>query len=195
MKIISFFLTVFLLSACTSEPSKQTKQIETELSTVEVVDFRVFNDGKIRLNGEWIGEAGLGSHIQSLPTSKQTKARVIFDEDAPFSLITKIQSLLHKKQINQIAAKPLTHDEFVRYNQNVLHIDVLNSGKILYQGNLLHIADLEIALTNKHSIDDTEVILTIGDEANFGTVYDVQKTLALSGHKNMSTQDIPEYRY
>lgn len=187
--ILLIFLT---LISCTKDVQDQ-QTIEEEID--QIVDIRIFPEDQVRFNGKMISESGLYSHIQNLNISAETRARIIFDENVSFGVITQTQKLLYEKGIKQINAKGLSSKEFLNYDEKIVHIDILNSDKILFDGNLLHSEDLEIALKNLELSANVQFIISVSDSATFGAVYDIQKLLAMNGIANISNEDFPEYNY
>jgi biopolymer transport protein ExbD len=88
----------------------------------------------------------------------------------------------------------LSAKEFLNYDEKIVHIDILNSDKLLFDGDLLHTEDLEIALNNTELPTNVEFIITVSERATFGAVYDVQKLLAINGLDKISNEDLPEYQ-
>jgi len=186
MKTKLILLLVLIFTSCVKETQQNQ---ESNLEIDEIVDIRIYPEDQIRFNGNMISESGLYSHIQSLNVSEGTRARIIFDENASFGVITHTQKLLYKKGVKQINAKGLSSEQFSKYHDRVVHIDILNSDKLLIEGNLLHPKDLEIALSNKNLPDKIEFIISVSNDASFGAVYDVQKLLAVNDFDNISNQD------
>ncbi len=192
MKTKLILLIFLILISCTKKVQDQ-QTIEEEID--EIVDIRIFPEDQVRFNGKMISESGLYSHIQNLNISDETRARIIFDENVSFGVITQAQKLLYEKGIKQINAKGLSAKEFLNYDEKIVHIDILNSDKLLFDGNLLHTEDLEIALNNTELPTNVEFIITVSERATFGDVYDVQKLLAINGLDKISNEDFPEYQY
>jgi len=192
MKTKLIFLILLTLISCTKEVQDQ-QTIEEEID--QIVDIRIFPEDQVRFNGKMISESGLYSHIQNLNNSAETRARIIFDENVSFGVITQTQKLLYEKGIKQINAKGLSTEDFLSYDDKIVHIDVLNSDKILFDGNLIHSEDLEIALKNLELSANVQFIISVSDSATFGAVYDVQKILAMNGIEDISNEDLPEYTY
>ena len=186
-------LLIFLILISCSKKAQDQQTIEEEID--EIVDIRIFPEDQVRFNGKMISESGLYSHIQNLNISDETRARIIFDENVSFGVITQAQKLLYEKGIKQINAKGLSAKEFLNYDEKIVHIDILNSDKLLFDGNLLHTEDLEIALNNTELPTNVEFIITVSERATFGAVYDVQKLLAINGLDKISNEDFPEYQY
>ena len=65
--------------------------------------------------------------------------------------------LLHEQGITHIA-KILTEAEFLNYEKHAVHIDILNSDKILFNGNLIFIDDLA-ALTHSRKLTALNILL------------------------------------
>lgn len=187
--ILIIFLT---LVSCAKEVQDQ-QTIEKEID--EIVDIRIFPEDLIRFDGKMISESGLYSHIQNLNISAETRARIIFDENVSFGVITQTQKLLYEKGIKQINAKGLSTEEFLNYDEKIVHIDILNFDKILFDGNLLHSENLEIALKNIELPSDVEFIISVSDSATFGAVYEVQKLLAINGLNEIANEDFSEHQY
>jgi len=189
MKTNLILLLPLVLTSCTKETQhNQYSNLEID----EIVDIRIYPGDQVRLNGTMISESGLYSHIQSLNISEGTRARIIFDENVSFGVVTHAQKLLYNKGIKQINAKGLSSEEFSNYDKQVIHIDILNTDKLMFEGNLLHPEDLEIALTNKGIPDNIEFIISVSDDASFGIVYDVQKLLAINNFDTISNQDFTD---
>ena len=191
MKTKLILLIFLILISCTKKVQDQ-QTIEEEID--EIVDIRIFPEDQVRFNGKMISESGLYSHIQNLNISDETRARIIFDENVSFGVITQAQKLLYEKGIKQINAKGLSAKEFLNYDEKIVHIDILNSDKLLFDGDLLHTEDLEIALNNTELPTNVEFIITVSERATFGAVYDVQKLLAINGLDKISNEDLPEYQ-
>ncbi|MTI86549.1 MAG: hypothetical protein FH748_01125 [Balneolaceae bacterium] len=192
MKTKLILLLVLIFTSCAKETQQNQ---ESDLEIDEIVDIRIYPEDQVRFNGNMISESGLFSHIQRLNVSEGTRARIIFDENVSFGVITSTQKLLYRKGVKQINAKGLSSEEFSNYDDRVIHIDILNTDKLFFEGNLLHPEDLEIALSNKDLPDNIEFIISVSNDASFGAVYDVQKLLALNDFDNISNQDFKEYQY
>ena len=186
-------LLIFLILISCSKKAQDQQTIEEEID--EIVDIRIFPEDQVRFNGKMISESGLYSHIQNLNIADETRARIIFDENVSFGIINQVLTLLYEKGITQINAKGLSEEEFLNYDEKIVHIDILNSDKLLFDGNLLHTEDLEIALNNTELPTNVEFIITVSERATFGDVYDVQKLLAINGLDKISNEDFPEYQY
>ena len=185
-------LLIFLILISCSKKAQDQQTIEEEID--EIVDIRIFPEDQVRFNGKMISESGLYSHIQNLNIADETRARIIFDENVSFGIINQVLTLLYEKGITQINAKGLSEEEFLNYDEKIVHIDILNSDKLLFDGNLLHTEDLEIALNNTELPTNVEFIITVSERATFGDVYDVQKLLAINGLDKISNEDLPEYQ-
>ena len=74
----------------------------------------------------------------------------------------------------------------MNYEKHVVHIDILNSDKILFNGNLIFIDDLDIALTNSKKLTGVEYIITPSNYASFGIIQDIQKLLVVNSHDNIA---------
>lgn len=178
--LLCYLILIFSCSAETKHRSNIDKEIDL------FVDIRISNEDKIKFNGALISESSLYSHIQNLNVSENTKARIIFDENSSFGVVTKSQMLLHEQGITHIKAKILTEAEFLNYEKHVVHIDILNSDKILFNGNLIFIDDLDIALTNSKKLTGVEYIITPSNYASFGIIQDIQKLLVVNSHDNIA---------
>lgn len=190
MKNFLFFLfTCSIISCSANSPSQKSSPPEVD----EIADLRIFSDGSIRFNGKIITENGLPSQIESLTPSKLTRVRIIFDENTPTGLIHKTQRLFHENKITNIYSKMLSSEDFIDYNQSIVHIDILSSGKILFQGIELHPENLQIGLNNSMISRNSEFILSVSKNAQMGTVFDLQKTLAANHFTTITHQDLSKY--
>jgi biopolymer transport protein ExbD len=192
MKNLLLLFSAILFISCSTEQAEQ-KNIQPE--TDEVVDIRIYSDGEIRFNGKFIGESGLKSHIESLNTSKTTRARLIFDETVYNQVIFHAQKQLYINQITNLNTKMLSPKEFKAYNQNKIHIDVLSSGKILFKGQEIYPADLKTTLTNIEIKPETEFIISVSEKAKVGPVFETQKLLADNGHMKLTYEDLSKYHH
>lgn len=192
MKNLLLLLSAILFISCSTEQAEQ-KNIQPEID--EVVDLRIFQDGEVRLNGEFIGESGLKSHIKSLNITESTRARLIFDETVYSQAVFHTQKMLYTNGITNIHTKMLSSEEFKHYNQNKIHIDVLSSGKILFKGNEIYPEDLNTALSNIEVKPETEFIISVSNQAQMGSVFDVQNTLATNNLLKISHEDISKYHH
>lgn len=180
-----------IISCSTESPSQDDIQPEID----EVVDVRIFHDGDIRFNGSMITESGLPDHIESLSASELTRARIIIDENAYSGLVNKTLRLLYKSRIINIHLKMLGTYAFQEYLENKVHIDVLSSGKILFNGYEIHPEDLELSLKNSELSSDTEFILSVSRKAEAGPVFDLQGILAANNHRKISYEDLSKYEH
>ncbi len=181
--VLLLFMSMFMSVAC-SEKTPQPQIVENE--TVQFIDIRIYPDNMIRFNGKMLSESGLNNHIQNLNVSEETRARIIFNENASFGIIMQAQRYLYEKGVMQINAKRLASDKFLEYNENTVHIDILNSDKLLFDGNLMHVNNLEIALQNMELPGNAEFVITVGQSTTFGAVHDIQKLLAMGGFNKIS---------
>ncbi|WP_142453800.1 hypothetical protein [Gracilimonas mengyeensis] len=194
MKPSLILIVALAISSCAKE-TQQSPDKYQEKEIDEMVDIRISSDDQILFNGNKISESSLYSHIQNVTVSEDTRARIIFDENVPIGTIMHTQELLYKRGVKRMYAKGFSTEEFSNYDEQVIHIDILDTNKLLFDGNLLYPEDLEIALSNKDLPNNMEIVITVSENATFGAVYDVQKLLAVNDLDNISNQDFTEYQY
>ena len=190
-KLLPVLMGLLIFSCSAEPPSTEEGVLDPKID--EVVDIRVYPEGKIRFNGSMITVSSLPGHIESLRSSKETRARIIFDETVASGVVFKTQRLLHEKRIANIHTKMLSPKEFERYHQQKVHIDLLSSGKILYEGNQIHPEDLKTSLTNTEISHHTEFIISVSKDAQMGPMLDIQRTLAANNVRKITNEDLSKY--
>lgn len=191
MKQFLNILIAGLVVSCTADTPSPPQHMQPNID--EMVDLRIFTDGDIRFNGEMITTSGLPSHIESLRPYRSAKARIIFDENVPAAVVHKTQRLLHENKITNIYSKMLSSEDFKQYNQHVVHLDVLSSGDILLEGIRLYPEDLPISLQSSMVNKSPEFILTVSNDAQMGSVSEVQQLLVANQFTKITHQDVSKY--
>lgn len=179
--------SVFLLS-CSNEKQQHTTPQSVEViqnNALELVDVRIYEDGRLKINGSVLSESSLESHLNALPIDTKTNVRVSCSNQVYTGLVTEITRQFAVRNISNITFNMMTPSEFSQY-ENSLIIDVLSNGKIMMNGNILFPADLGIALKQAEHPEELSVILSVSDEATMGPVTDVQKILHKSGAQKIS---------
>lgn len=190
MKQILFLFSAILFISCQAE----TERIENPQKEVnEVVDIRIYSNGDIRFNGLMISDSSLPSHIQNLNAGKNTRARVIIDEKAPAGLIHKTQQFLHKQQVAKIKFETLSSEKFNSYLKYIIHVDVLSSGEILFEGKQLHPEDLKASLKNVEVQSSTKFMVSVSENARVGPVFDTLEELAAKDMSKIIYEDLTKY--
>lgn len=169
-------LIILIFAGCASH--LDDPETETMEPAEELVDIRIDGNGQIILNGDTVSESSLPGAISALNIDENTRARFIIHDNAYYILVTKTSHLLHKRGVINFTTKMLGPDEFEEYDQNIVHIDVLSTGKILFQGQELHPDDLGTALSApEYSSRDQIVSLSVNPDARYGLVTDIQEVL------------------
>jgi len=190
MKKILLLLCAILFISCQAE----TERIhEVQKKVNEVVDIRIHSNGDIRFNGLMISDSSLPSHIENLKTDKNTRARVIIDENAPSGLVHKTQLLLYKQEVGKIKFETLSSEKFSSYLKNIIHIDVLSSGEILFEGKNLYPVDLKTSLKNMDLHSSTKFIVSVSENAQVGPVFDTLEELAENDMTKINYEDLSKY--
>lgn len=183
-------LCAILFISCQAE-TQRINEVQKKID--EVVDIIIHSSGDIRFNGILISDSSLPSHIKNLKTDETTRARVIIDENAPTSLVHKTQRYLHKQQVGKIKFETLTSENFNNYMKNIIHIDVLSSGELLFQGKQLYPEDLKISLNNVEIHSSTKFIVSVSENALVGPVFDTLEELAEKDMSKIAYEDFSKY--
>ena len=190
MKKILLLLCAILFISCQAK-TQRINEVQKEVN--DVVDIRIYSNGDIRFNGLMISDSSLPSHIGNLKTDKNTRARVIIDENAPTGLVHKTQLYLHKQQVAKIKFETLTSEKFNNYLKNIIHIDVLDSGEILFEGKQLYPKDLKTSLDNIEIHPSTKFIVSVSENALVGPVFDTLEELAHKDMTKITYEDLSKY--
>lgn len=177
-------LLVLLLASC---HPPETKRSAPAPHLDEMVDLRIAGDGTIRFNGNRIHDSALASHVHALHAGDMTRARMIISEEAPTGVVTKATRLLYGQGVRRISSKVLSPAAFRDYDRSHLHVDILSDGRIFFRGHELFPADLATALRHVEYSDSVTAVLSVGDSARVGPVFDVQQIL--------SDRDIRRFSY
>lgn len=187
---ILLLLSAILFISC---QAKTQRINEVQKKADEVVDIRIHSNGDIRFNGLLISDSSLPSHIKNLKTVETTRARVIIDENAPTGLVHKTQRYLHRQQVDKIKFATLTSEKFKNYSKNIIHIDVLSSGELLFEGKQLYPKDLKVSLNNVEINPSTKFIVSVSENALVGTVFDTLEELAHKDMTKITFEDLSNY--
>ncbi|MCP9291769.1 ExbD/TolR family protein [Gracilimonas sediminicola] len=176
MRIIFTWLVILsIIISCSSEPETVNHSADNQ-EKLELVDVRLYENGDMKINGRTLSETAF---LDVLEVNEQTKVRISSSDKVYTSLVHRLTREFANRNVGNVHFNMMTSDEFLEYEKNVV-IDILESGKIMVDGTLLHTEDLKYAVRNESS-KDFSVILSVSNEAIMGTVFDVQKTLKKSG--------------
>ncbi len=187
-KILFLALSSLFLISCSNEKQQHTAPQsvgEVQNNTLELVDVRIYEDGRLKINGSILSESSLESHLNALPINTETNVRVSSSNQVYTGLVTEVTRQFAVRNISNLTFNMMTPSEFADF-ENALVIDVLSNGKIMMDGNILFPADLGIVLKQAEHPEDLSVILSVSEEATFGPVTDVQKILHKSGAHKIS---------
>lgn len=190
MRKILPLLCAILFISCQAETQRIN---EVQKKVDEVVDIRIHSNEDIRFNGLLISDSSLPSHIKNLKTDETTRARVIIDENAPSGLVHKTQRYLHRQQVAKIKFETLTSENFNSYLKNIIHIDVLSSGELLFEGKQIYPKDLKISLNNVEIHSSTKFIVSVGGNVLVGPVFDTLEELAEKDMAKIAYEDLSKY--
>lgn len=184
MRIIFTWLVISsIIISCSSEPETVNHSADNQ-EKLELVDVRLYENGDMKINGHTLSETALTSHLDALEVNEQTKVRISSSDKVYTGLVHRLTREFANRNVGNVHFNMMTSDEFLEYEKNVV-IDILESGKIMVDGTLLHTEDLKYAVLNESS-KDFSVILSVSNEAVMGIVFDVQKTLKKSGAKRIN---------
>ena len=185
MRSLLVIFSILLFVGCKKE-IQQNKSSESIVEFEELVDIRINENGTTRINGLTVQESAISSHIKSLNLNEETKVRLVFSELAYTGVVNKLALQLGKAAPGiQLSTSMLSPEEFKIYDKDQIHIDVLSSGRVLYNGIKLYPEDLKIAL-NSNKDSSTPIFLSVVDKATFGQVYDVQKAISKTDFRNLN---------
>lgn len=159
---ISIFigLLFFVVNNCDKDHKAITEDPVLPDKT-EIVDIRIFEDGHILINGKNTNYSSLPSLIETMNISEKTLVRFIFVMGEQTPLVYETTRLLQQKGTSSIHKIILPKNEFYTYLGQNIHLDILENGRILVDGNELYVEDLEVALDTMVINPDKTIILTL----------------------------------
>ena len=181
--LLFLLLTLVFLSCAPSEEYTEAFSIP-DIEAEELIDIQINKEGIVRINGRSIQESAIASHIESFNIDSTTSIRMILHEEAHTGTVNKITrslALINTSNSNLVKLKTrmLSQEEFDKYLNDEIHIDVLSNNRVLYNGYELFTEDIKTALDSESNIHKP-VFLAISDNATFGQVLDVQKQIRLA---------------
>lgn len=181
MKKLSLLaLLPLLLISCSSsetEKSETSSELTSQNQVLELVDMRIYEDGKMKINGSSLSESALESHLDALPLDHTSKIRITSSDEVFTGLVHRTMREFVQRNIPNVTYNMMSKNEFKEFEEDLI-LDVLSNGRIMLDGHLLYPQDLSVALNHRNeSLNDTEVRLFVDEMASMGTVTDIQKTL------------------
>lgn len=184
MNHLLFLFILLLFVGCSSQTDQTSIREENSL---ELVDIRIHNDGSIRINGISTQESMFSSDLENLDITNTTKVRLLFSDVAYIRIVnTVLRDLATIDLESDVQSIRIPQEEFANYDDHNLHIDVLSSGKLLFNGNTIFPKDLPIALASINN-KEIKILISVSDQSTFEQVYDVQNTLIRSDFKNITS--------
>jgi biopolymer transport protein ExbD len=190
---IAIAIVLLLTTACNVSEKKPEESKTVEVS-LNMVDVRIFPDGQTFINGEQTNFSAMDGLVSPMPIDKKTRARFIFVEGEQTPLVYKTTRLLHQKGANQVLKIILERNAFDQYLDRVIHIDILNNGKILFNGKELYPDDLEFALGKKSVPGEKEVRITLFENSSDQTRKETLMILKELGFSSFSYSDLADFK-
>ena len=180
--MISVIFLIIISSFSSTNQQDQSKQ--------EYIDIRV-GGNSITVDSKRMSLSGAISYLSSTVTDEQTKVRLIISEIAPTGHVNKISRILSEKGITSIYSIMLRESSFQEYYQVNLHLDILENGRVGFRGEIIYVDDFLLAFKNVSP--EITIIISVGDNVNYGNVLDVQKKLSVLGFRKQDS--ISKYEY
>ncbi|WP_020404643.1 hypothetical protein [Gracilimonas tropica] len=191
MRPLQSILIFLLIYSCT-KAEQQPSQKEGNIQKAEMVDVRIYPDGKIILNGEQTNFSALDGRVESMNIGDETRARFVFVTGEQTPLVYKTTRLIHQKGATRIKKIILEEEEFWEYINSTIHIDVLRSGKILFQGKELFVQDLPLAL-DRYSNKEMRFVITKMNDFEAETYQKAIANLDSLGFGAVITKGLSDY--
>lgn len=182
----------FVICGC-SQPGEKPKEEILEATALDIVDIRIYDDGRIFLNGNSTNFSALLSLVESLDISEQTLARFIFVMGEQTPLVYETTRLLQQHGTFNIHKIILPREEFYTYLEQNIHIDILNTGRLLLDGNELYVEDLTFALNSPDITPDKTIIFTLPENHSESSHTRSVKILDSLGFNSIEYADLTEY--
>lgn len=192
LKVNVMLIFLFLMAGC-SQPGEKSEENIAEQPALDIVDIRIYEDGQVFLNGNSTNYSALPSLVESLDISEQTLARFIFVMGEQTPLVYETTRLLQQHGTFNIHKIILPHEEFYSYLEQNIHIDILNTGRILLDGNELYAEDLAFALNTPDITPDRNFILTLPEGHSESTHDRVVQILDSLGFNQVEYEDLAEF--
>lgn len=190
---IAIAIILLITTAC-NVSEKKPEESRAVVASLNIVDVRIFPDGQTIINGEQTNFSALDGLISPMPIDENTRARFIFVEGEQTPLVYKTTRLLHQKGANQVLKIILKRDAFEQYLYQVIHIDILNNGRILFNGKELYPDDLQFALGKKGTSDEKEIRITLFENSSGQVHQKILNILQEMGFDNLVYADLANYR-
>lgn len=147
------------------------------------LDIRALEDNNtVLINNSTVSIANIASYLEMRDYPIKTEGRIIISDDTPISLLNSIfKSLVSTiKSEGEFKTLIYTAEEIAKLGTEIMHIDILNETELLFEGNLIHIDDLDIALKSFKITTKIEIptyIVGINEDAPFSTLHRLQEKI------------------
>lgn len=192
LKINFILIFMVLLGGC-EKPTEKPEENIPEPSALDMVDIRIYEDGRAFLNGNSTNYSALPSLVESLDISEKTLARFIFVMGEQTPLVYETTRLLQQHGTFNIHKIILPYEEFYTYLEQNIHIDILSNGRILLDGNELYAEDLSFALNAPDITPEKNFILTLPEDHSKPTHNRAVQILDSLGFNQMQYADLAEF--
>lgn len=187
-------IAVLLLGfiSCSHQDQKPKENI-SEPPGLDIVDVRIYDDGRAFFNGNSTNYSALPSLVESIDISEKTLARFIFVMGEQTPLVYETTRLLQQQGTFNIHKIILPRAEFYTYLEQNIHIDILTNGRILLDGNELFVEDLEVALNAPGITTHKTIIFTLPKSFSKSTHNRSVKLLDSLGFDSVKYADLTKY--
>lgn len=188
-------ITVIIVSStfgCSQQDQKTQENISEPLG-LDIVDVRIYDDGRIFLNGNGTNYSALPSLVESMDISEKTLVRFIFVMGKQTPLVYETTRLLQQGGTFNIHKIILPKDEFYTYLDQNIHLDILKNGQILLDGTELYVEDLAVAMDSKGSTPDKTIIMTLPENFSKPTHCRAVEILDSLGFNSVEYADLKGY--
>ena len=187
-------IAVLLLGiiSCSHQDQKSKENISEPLG-LDIVDVRIYDDGRVFLNGNSTNYSALPSLVESMDVSEKTLARFIFVMGEQTPLVYETTRLLQQGGTFNIHKIILPKDEFYTYLDQNIHLDILKNGQILLDGTELYVEDLAVAMDSKGSTPNKTIIMTLPENFSKPTHCRAVEILDSLGFNSVEYADLKGY--
>jgi biopolymer transport protein ExbD len=191
---LPIYITLFLVStiSCAQQDDKPQEYIPKALG-IEIIDVRIYEDGRIFINGNSTNHSALSSLIESMDISEKTLARFIFVMGEQTPLVYETTRQFQKQGTFNIHKIILPQAEFYTYLEQNIHLDIMKNGQVLLDGNQLFVEDLLVALKAPDITPDKTIIFTLPENFSKSTHNRSLEILDSLGLNRIEYADISEY--
>lgn len=189
---IKIAVLLLAINGCNQPEEKPEENIPVP-PALDIVDIRIYDDGRAFINGNSTNYSALPSLVESLEISEETLARFIFVMGEQTPLVYEITRLLQQHGTFNIHKIILSRPDFYAYLDQNIHIDILKTGRILFDGNELYTEDLAFALDSPEITPDKNFILTLPENHFEPTHVRSLQVLDSLGFNSIEYADLIEY--